>query len=109
MEGPPPVPADVTSQQGMPFAGVGEQMAADNKPPATAGPQGALQAKIDAVKKVMQGVVEEAKGGKPFFSRALELLDKGMQAEAGGSAGVSGPPETSTAKPEGPANPAFPG
>ena len=104
MEGPPPVPADVSSQQGVPFAGVGAQLAEDNKPSAP-NPQGALQAKADAVKKVVTGMIEEAKAGKVFFSRALELLEKGMQAEAGGGQGMAGPPS----KPETPASPAFPG
>src|SRR6185437_1676102 len=109
LKGPPPTPADVTSQQGepMPFAGVGEQMASEQKAP---NPQGALQARADAVKKVLQSMTEEAKAGKNFFSRAMELIDKGLQAEAGGGQAASGPPEPA-GKPEGgtPQNLAFPG
>lgn len=110
LEGPPPVPADVTSQQGAaPFAGVGQQLGEQTKP--GGGPQGALSAKLDAVKKVMQGVIEESKAGKTFFSRALELIDKGLQAEAGGTAGMAGGPPEPATKTEGDnrANPAFPG
>lgn len=105
------MPADVTSQQGspeMPFAGVGAQMAEDNKP-SVAGPQGALAAKADAVKKVLEGMTQEAKAGKEFFSRAMELIDRGLQAEAGGKPGMSGPPEPPKAEGGSPANPAFPG
>jgi hypothetical protein len=96
------------------MAGAGEML---KKGTAFGGPpnaQGALRAQVDAIKGVLQKVADSASAGKTFFSRAMQLIDQGMAAEAQGGPGspasvkpdvTGGSDATSGNKPPG----AFPG
>lgn len=55
--------------------------------------QGALKAQVDAMKGVLQKVIDSAGPGKMFFSRAAQLLDQGMAAEAQSGPGTSPNPK----------------
>jgi hypothetical protein len=98
----PPLPDSVKSQMGSasPFSGVSEMLA--NKPaPSEPDPQGALKAQIDAVKKVLEQVISAAGAGKQFFSRASQLLDQGLAAEAQKGPGTPTNPQPENQSPEG--------
>ena len=91
LDAAPPLPDAVKSQMGTNseaggFAGIGQMLAKRGgegaSPAAENGPQGALKAKIDTIKKVLEGVIGAAGAGKTFFSRAAQLLDQGLAAEA---------------------------
>jgi hypothetical protein len=98
-----------------PFAGVGEMLKGSQPDAgASAGSSGSLKAQIDAVKKVLETVIQSAGPGKTFFSRAAQLLDQGLSAESSQGPGTSPSPkpEGASASPEGmsrPPSPAFAG
>jgi hypothetical protein len=116
LDAPPPLPDSVKSQMGPPDQGMNAAGPMLQKSSAFGGApnaQGALRAQVDAVKKVLQKVVDSAGAGKQFFSRAMQLLEQGMSAEAQKGPGspaaptpdVMGSPETSGNKMPG----SFPG
>jgi hypothetical protein len=73
--------------QGPGMAGAGEML---KKNPAMGGApnaQGALRAQADAVKAVVQKMADSASAGKTFFSRAIQLIEQGLAAEAQGGPG----------------------
>ena len=113
---PPPLPDAVRNQMGPPDQGMNAAGPMLQKGAAFGGPpnaQGAIRAQVDAVKKVLQKVIDSSGAGKQFFSRAMQLLEQGMSAEAQKGPGsptsptpeVMGSPETSGSKMPG----SFPG
>ena len=103
---PPALPAAAVSQMsaGNPFSGMGD-MIGGGKPggePPVNNSAGALKAQIDAVKKVLEKVVQSSRAGKTFFSRAMQLLDQGLQVESQQGPGSSPNPKgESPGSPEG--------
>lgn len=101
LTGPPPPPSDVTSQMSG-FDGVGKQMADSSS---GGGPVGALQAQAQTVKKVLEQMATSAGPGKRFFSAALQMIDQGVQAEAGNNGATGGDSGSQSMTPP----PSFPG
>lgn len=90
---PPALPPDVAGQMsggggGNPFSGMGKMIAGQGQPDA-GGSSGALKAQIDAIKKVLEKVIQSSAGGKTFFSRASQLLDQGLAMESQQGPGTS--------------------
>lgn len=100
LDGPPPLPDSVKA--GMsgggaggdnPFSGVGEMLAGKKPPAGGGGPQGALKAQGDAVMKVLEQMVGASQAGKPFFSRAMKMIEQGIAAESQGGPGAPANPD----------------
>jgi hypothetical protein len=127
LDNPPPQPPDVAAQQGGPFAGVAGMMG-QQKPQPPGGPpgdlasgvhpQGALLAQFQAVKKVIEQMSKLDDKMAPFATRALAILQTGVEAAVGGGAGaaasagqppISGPGIQSNKAAEGEAGKGFPG
>lgn len=99
LEAAPPLPDNIRSQMGAPdsgaggMAGAGEMLKKSTAFGGAPNAQGALRAQADAVKAVVQKMADAASGGKTFFSRALQLIDQGMAAEAQGGPGSPANPK----------------
>lgn len=99
---PPALPTSATSQMaggggGNPFSGMGSLLSG-SKPPAPgpgANSSGALKSQIDAIKKVLESVIQASTAGKTFFSRASQMLDQGLAMES-----QQGPGSSANQKPE---------
>lgn len=88
LDSPPPLPDAVKSQMGGgSFAGIGDMLSKSGG--GGGGAVGLTKTKVDTIKKVLQEVIQSAGAGKTFFSQAMQLLDKGVQAE--GSKGPGSP------------------
>lgn len=125
LDSPPPQPPDVSSQTGGPFGGVaqmmGQQKPQPGAPPGDLAsgvhPQGALLAQFQAVKKVIEQMSKLDDKMAPFATRALAILQTGVEAAVGGgppgaAAGqppISGPGVQSNKPAEGEAGRGFPG
>jgi hypothetical protein len=94
LDAAPPLPDSVRSQMGAPdqgpggMAGAGEMLKKTTAFGGAPNAQGALRAQADAVKAVVQKMADAASAGKTFFSRAIQLLEQGMAAEAQGGPGT---------------------
>lgn len=94
---PPALPADTASQMSSgsnPFSGIGAMIGGPKPggaPQADAG-GGALKAQVDAIKKVLEKIIQSSKSGKTFFSRASQMLDQGLAVES--QQGPGTPPKT---------------
>lgn len=99
LEAAPPLPDSVKSAMGPPdtggMAGAGEMLKKTTAFGGAPNAQGALRAQVDAIKGVLQKVIDSAGPGKQFFSRAIQLMDQGMSAEA-----QSGPGSQASPKPD---------
>ena len=99
LEAAPPLPDSVKSAMGPPdpgaggMAGAGEMLKKSSAFGGAPNAQGALRAQADAVKAVVQKMADSAGAGKTFFSRALQLIDQGMAAEAQGGPGSPANPK----------------
>jgi len=87
LDSPPPLPDAVKASMGggggNPFAGVGDMLSKQGgTPPGGGGPSGALKAQADAISKVLQQMVGASNAGKPFFSRAMKMIEQGVAAES---------------------------
>ena len=93
LDAAPPLPDAVKSQMGPSdpagagMAGAGDMLKKSSSFGGAPNAQGALRAQADAVKAVVQKMADTASAGKTFFSRALQLIDQGMAAEAQGGPG----------------------
>ena len=120
LDSPPPLPDAVKNQMGGPdkgpggMAGAGEMLKKSTAFGGAPNAQGALRAQVDAIKGVLQKVIDTAGPGKQFFSRASQLIEQGMAAEASSGPGpeanpkaaqMGGSDETTCNKPPG----SFPG
>lgn len=97
LDSPPPLPDAVKNQMGAPdaggMAGAGEMLKKTTAFGGAPNAQGALRAQVDALKKVLQKVIDTAGPGKQFFSRAAQLLEQGMSAEASKGPGPDANPK----------------
>jgi hypothetical protein len=119
LDAPPPIPDGVKAAMGGggggPFAGVGDMLSKQGgAPPKGGGPTGALKAQADAISKVLEQMVGAASAGKPFFSRAMKMIEQGVAAESQQGPGTPPAPQGGAGEgEEGPAGmsppPAFPG
>lgn len=93
LDAAPPLPDNVRGQMGPAdpagagMAGAGEMLKKTTAFGGAPNAQGALRAQADAVKAVVQKMADSASAGKTFFSRAMQLIDQGMAAEAQGGPG----------------------
>ena len=83
-----------------PMAGVGGMLA--NKPPG-GGANGALIAKFDAVKKVLESMGTDSSVMQPYVARAIAVLTSGIEevVKTPGIGGASPPPSPGSARPTG--------
>jgi hypothetical protein len=120
LDSPPPLPDAVKASMGggggNPFAGVGDMLKKQGgAAPGGGGPSGALKAQADAISKVLEQMVGASNAGKPFFSRAMKMIEQGVQAESQQGPGAPAAPKQeggpeSAEPPAGMAPPpAFPG
>lgn len=104
LDSAPPLPDGVKSQMGPPsassFSGIGDMLASKSggpgpgaAPPGGGGAQGALKAQGDAIKKVLETMVQSASAGKTYFSRAMQLIEQGVAAESAKGPGTSTAPQ----------------
>jgi len=109
---PPPMALDAPPMQppqvqaggpaAPPMAGVGQMMA--NKAPGPGGPNGALVAKFEAVKKVLEGMSTDSSIMGPYVARAIAVLTSGIEEVVktpGGIGAASPPPSPGSARPSG--------
>jgi len=86
LDAPPPIPDGVKASMGgggSPFSGVGDMLSKQGGgAPGGGGPSGALKAQADAVAKVLEQMVGASNAGKPFFSRAMKMIEQGVAAES---------------------------
>lgn len=99
---------------GSPFSGVADMLSKQGGPaPGGGGPSGALKAQADAISKVLEQMVGASNAGKPFFSRAMKMIEQGVAAESQQGPGTPAAPKDAGGGAEPPAGmsppPAFPG
>ena len=97
LDAAPPLPDGVKAQMGpsLGMGGAGEMLKGSTAFGGAPNAQGALKAQADAVKAVVQKMADSASAGKTFFSRALQLIDQGMAAEAQSGPGSAPNPKDS--------------
>jgi hypothetical protein len=81
------------------FAGIGDMMAKQGGGQSGGGSAGALKAQADAISKVLEQMVGAANAGKPFFSRAMKMIEQGIAAEAQQGPGTPAAPQQQASGP----------
>lgn len=84
LDAPPAQPPNVTAQTGAPpFAGVGQGMASGAMQ--GAGGNGVVVAKWQAVEKVLNQISKDAPGMSTYVSRAIAIMQSGLEQLGGGT------------------------